>query len=267
MWNVPVRVRGIFTEEAEVDLEDRFEQSHVSTLVETDLVLPEIDDGDFRGHEREQGRFAFEVLVHIVNKERNNAMVVVHTWSSPRSRPSVPSTSITMTLIALPRHIQIPVCSFYSISQTKVAKASPLVVCCRLVSSMTSKSSQTICSTVYLYNTSVSHFLTRKKLFVENPLFPVDCDPNTETMLYSNPESSRPHWSNCWFRSGCQHIRLSMQTEKQNASSTDVNLFSSSTICMDFVLAQGEAEPSWLFTAVPYGQDDDIWEAVVVVVQ
>ena len=36
---------------------------------------------------------------------------------------------------------------------------------------------------------------------------------------------------------------------------------------MDFVLAQGEAEPSWLFTAVPYGQDDDIWEAVVVVVQ
>lgn len=58
-----------------------------------------------------------------------------------------------------------------------------------------------------------------------------------------------------------------MQTEKQNASRTDVNLFSSSTICMDFVLAQGEAEPSWLFTAVPYGQDDDIWEAVVVVVQ
>ena len=137
MWNVPVR--GIFTEEAEVDLEDRFEQSHVSTLIKTDLVLPEIDDEDFRGREREQGRFAFEVLVHIVNEERNNAVVVVHTWSSPRSRPSVPSTSITMTLISLPRHIQIPVRCCYSISQTKVAKGSPLVVCCRLVSSMTSK--------------------------------------------------------------------------------------------------------------------------------
>jgi hypothetical protein len=120
---------------------------------------------------------------------------------------------------------------------------------------------------VYLYSTSVSYLLTRKKPFFEHPLFPVDCDPNTEMILYSNPESSRPHWSNCWFRSGLPTCPVSMQTAKRNTSGTDVNLFSSSTICMDFVLAQGEAEPSWLFTVVPCGQDDDIWEAVVVVVQ
>jgi hypothetical protein len=77
MWNVPVR--GIFAEETEVDLEDGLEQSHVSTLVETDLVLPEIDDEYFRGREREQGRFAFEVLAHMVNKVRNSAMLVIYT--------------------------------------------------------------------------------------------------------------------------------------------------------------------------------------------
>ena len=127
-------------------------------------------------------------------------MVVIHTWSSPCSRPSVPSTSITMTFISLFRHIQIPVRRCYSISQTKVAQGSPLVVCCRLVSSMISKFvPNSLFSSVYLYNTSVSHLPTCKAPFVEHPL---DCGPNTETMLYSNPKSSRPHWSNFCFRLG-----------------------------------------------------------------
>lgn len=33
-------------EESEVDLKDRLEQSHVGSLVETDLVLPNVDDED-----------------------------------------------------------------------------------------------------------------------------------------------------------------------------------------------------------------------------
>jgi len=77
MWNVPVR--GIFAKEAKINLEDGLEQSHVGALVKTALVLPEVDDEYFRGREREQGRFAFEVLAHMVNKKRNNAMVVIYT--------------------------------------------------------------------------------------------------------------------------------------------------------------------------------------------
>lgn len=154
-------------------------------------MLPEVDNEDFRGRKREQGSFAFEVLVHMVNKKRNNAMVVIYTWSSSRSRPSVPSTSMTMTFISLSRHTQIPMHYLYSISQTKFARSSPLVVCCLLVSSMTSK----FVPNSLFNGVSVQHLgqppSHRKALFVEHPLFPVDCDPNTETMLYSNPESSR----------------------------------------------------------------------------
>lgn len=49
-------------EQRKVDLKDRLEQPHVGTLVQSDLVLPDVDDQDFRDGDREQGGFALKVL-------------------------------------------------------------------------------------------------------------------------------------------------------------------------------------------------------------
>jgi len=49
------------------------------------------------------------IYEHTTKKNKTKQPIEKRTWSSPRSRPSVPSTSITIKLRPLPRHIQIPV--------------------------------------------------------------------------------------------------------------------------------------------------------------
>lgn len=53
------------------------------------------------------------------------------TWSSPRSLPSVPSTSMTMTFMSFPLHIQIPIFSL----EYAVVKGWKLLTFRRLLSS------------------------------------------------------------------------------------------------------------------------------------
>ena len=48
--------------EGEVNLKDRFEETHVGALVKTDLVFPNVDDQDFRDGNGEEGGFALKVL-------------------------------------------------------------------------------------------------------------------------------------------------------------------------------------------------------------
>lgn len=55
-------VRGGFTEQAQVDLKHRLEQTHVRTLIQTNLVFPKVDNKHLRGCEGEQGRLSLEVL-------------------------------------------------------------------------------------------------------------------------------------------------------------------------------------------------------------
>lgn len=53
----------VLEEELQVDLEDGLEQTHVGTLVQTDLVFPNVDNQDLAGGQSKQGTLAFKVLV------------------------------------------------------------------------------------------------------------------------------------------------------------------------------------------------------------
>jgi hypothetical protein len=41
-------LRASLSEQTEIDLEHGLEKAHISTLVETNLMLPQVDDKDFR---------------------------------------------------------------------------------------------------------------------------------------------------------------------------------------------------------------------------
>ena len=53
----------VFEEELQVDFEDRLEQAHVGPLVQTDLVLPDIDEQDLAGGQGEKSALPLKVLV------------------------------------------------------------------------------------------------------------------------------------------------------------------------------------------------------------
>jgi hypothetical protein len=76
-----------------------------------------------------------------VDARLNNALFLSKSWSSPRSLPSVPSTSMTIVEENLDGHIQIPVAHAELISWIDLLLQRdhvPFVVCCLLVSSITS---------------------------------------------------------------------------------------------------------------------------------
>jgi hypothetical protein len=56
-------VLAVFDEELQVDFEDGLEQAHVGTLVQSDLVFPDVDDEDLARGKRKEGALAFKVLV------------------------------------------------------------------------------------------------------------------------------------------------------------------------------------------------------------
>lgn len=53
----------VLEEQLQVDLEDSLEQTHVGTLVQTDLVFPDVDNQNLTGGQGEQGTLALKVLV------------------------------------------------------------------------------------------------------------------------------------------------------------------------------------------------------------
>ena len=77
----------------------------------------------------------------------------------------------------------------------------PFVVCCRLVSFMTSNVvPKSLFNNVPIVN-EIRHYLST---IASCSLFPVDWEPKTETMLYANPESRKPHLSIWGANSGLQ---------------------------------------------------------------
>ena len=54
---------GVLDEQLQVDLEHGLEQPHVCTLVQADLVLPDVDNQYLARRQRKQSAFALEVLV------------------------------------------------------------------------------------------------------------------------------------------------------------------------------------------------------------
>jgi hypothetical protein len=56
-------VLAVFDEELQIDFEDGLEQAHVGTLVQSDLVFPDVDDEDLARGKRKEGALAFKVLV------------------------------------------------------------------------------------------------------------------------------------------------------------------------------------------------------------
>lgn len=54
---------GVLDKELQVDLEHSLEQAHIRTLVQADLMLPDIDDQDLARRQSEQGALALKVLV------------------------------------------------------------------------------------------------------------------------------------------------------------------------------------------------------------
>jgi hypothetical protein len=58
-----VFVLVVLEEQLQVDLEDGLEQTHVGTLVQTDLVFPDVDNQDLAGGQREQG--TLDVVCHL----------------------------------------------------------------------------------------------------------------------------------------------------------------------------------------------------------
>ena len=55
-------VRGGFTEQAQVDLKHRLEQTHVRTLIQPNLVFPHVDDEHLRRGKGEESRLSLKVL-------------------------------------------------------------------------------------------------------------------------------------------------------------------------------------------------------------
>lgn len=53
----------VLEEDLQVDFENGLEETHVGTLIQTNLVLPDIDDQNLAGSQRKQGTFALKVLV------------------------------------------------------------------------------------------------------------------------------------------------------------------------------------------------------------
>jgi hypothetical protein len=43
-----VPVHSLLSEKAKIDLKHGLEETHIGTLIKTDLVLPEVDDQDLR---------------------------------------------------------------------------------------------------------------------------------------------------------------------------------------------------------------------------
>lgn len=53
----------VLQEQLQVDLKHSLEQTHVCALVQTDLVLPDVDNQDFTGRQRKESGLALKVLV------------------------------------------------------------------------------------------------------------------------------------------------------------------------------------------------------------
>jgi hypothetical protein len=54
---------AVLDEQLKVDLEHCLQQAHVGTLVQADLVFPDVDDQDLTGRKRKQGTLALKILV------------------------------------------------------------------------------------------------------------------------------------------------------------------------------------------------------------
>lgn len=50
------------SEQPQVNLKHRLEQTHVRALIQTDLMFPKIDEEHLRGGEREKSRLSLKVL-------------------------------------------------------------------------------------------------------------------------------------------------------------------------------------------------------------
>lgn len=92
----------LLLKQLEIDLKDCFQQTHVGSIVKSHHIFPHIHNNDFSSREGKQSWFTFKVLVKRrvvwrgwgwVRREPRD-----FTWFSPRSLPSVPSTSMTSKL-------------------------------------------------------------------------------------------------------------------------------------------------------------------------
>lgn len=54
---------AVFDKQLQVDFEDGLQQTHVRTLVQPDLVLPDVDDEDLTRRKRKKSTLALEVLI------------------------------------------------------------------------------------------------------------------------------------------------------------------------------------------------------------
>ena len=58
-----IYVLAVLDEQLQVDLEHRLQQTHVRALVQSNLVLPDVDNEDFARRQRKEGTLALKVLV------------------------------------------------------------------------------------------------------------------------------------------------------------------------------------------------------------
>ena len=58
-----IYVLAVLDEQLQVDLEHRLQQTHVGALVQSNLVLPDVDNEDFTCRQRKEGTLALKVLV------------------------------------------------------------------------------------------------------------------------------------------------------------------------------------------------------------
>ena len=56
-------VLPVLQEELQINLEDGLQESHVGTLIQADLMLPDIDDEDLAGGQGKQRALPFKVLI------------------------------------------------------------------------------------------------------------------------------------------------------------------------------------------------------------
>lgn len=92
----------------------------------------------------------FKIITSLVAME-NKADLRSKSWSSPRSRPSVPSTSITSTCMPRPRDIQIPLVVWLRLYSSITSNEVPKSRFRRVPLTLLSDARKTVNETIFTY--------------------------------------------------------------------------------------------------------------------
>lgn len=169
-------------------------------MVKTDLVLPEIYNKNLQRRQREESGFALKILGkrrHEMPREsRTGTHLVLASFSSVRSL-HVHDHDIHFFASTHPYSCVDCQDSAYTLS-IKLTFSSLLPSC--FVHDIECRAEEPVKQSTWTIMLGAG--IGKGTEYLISSLFPVDCEPNTATILYPKPASRRPHRPICALRSG-----------------------------------------------------------------